>query len=54
MKLKESWALCFRSELILRGLNTNNNAEAQFLVIKEKIHQRVKEYNVVSLMEKLV
>lgn len=54
MKLKTSWALCFRNELMLRGHNTNNNAEAQFLVIKDKILQRVKEYNVVSLMEKLI
>ena len=54
MELKESWALCFRTELMLRGHNTNNNAEAQFLVIKDKILQRIKEYNVVSLMQKLV
>lgn len=54
IKLKTSWALCFRTELMLRGHNTNNNAEAQFLVIKDKVLQRVKEYNVVSLMEKLI
>ncbi len=49
VQLKKSWALCFRSELMLR-----NNAEAQFLVIKDKILQRIKEFNVISLMEKLV
>ena len=54
LKLKYSWALCYRTELMLRGHNTNNNAEAQFLVIKDKILQRVKEYNIVSLMEKLI
>ena len=53
-QLRKSWALCFRSDLMLRGHNTNNNAEAQFLVIKNKILQRVKEYNVVSLLQKLV
>ena len=54
IQLKTSWALCFRSDLMLRGHHTNNNAEAQFLVIKDKILQRVKEFNVVSLMQKLI
>ena len=53
-ELKNSWALCYRSDLLLRGHNTNNNAEAQFLVMKDKILQRVKEYNAVALFVKLV
>ena len=53
-ELMLSWALCYRSDLMIRGHNTNNNAEAQFLVIKDKILQRVKEFNVVALFEKLV
>ena len=50
---KESWALCYRKDLITRGNNTNNNAEAQFLVIKDIILQRVKEYNINALFDKL-
>ena len=52
--LKESFALCFRSHLPLRGNNTNNFVEAQFLVLKDVILRRTKEYNVVALLEKLL
>ena len=52
--IKESWALCYRTHLLIRGHNTNNNAEAQFLVIRDIILQRVKEFNIVSLFDKLV
>ena len=34
-------------------LVSNNNAEAQFKVIKDKILMRIKEYNVVALISKL-
>ena len=35
----------FRKELILRGNNTNNPAEAQSLVLKSSIRNRTKEFN---------
>ena len=44
---------CFRSDLITRGNRTNNFVEAQFLVLKDVILRRVKEYNVVALIDKL-
>ena len=50
---KESFALCLRTELPVRGNHTNNFAEAQFLVLKDVILQRTKEYNVVGLLDKL-
>lgn len=50
---KEAFALCFRAELPVRGNHTNNFAEAQFLVLKDTILRRVKEYNVVGLVDKL-
>ncbi len=53
LDLKESWALAYRSGLPVRGNNTNNYVEAQFLVIKDEILNRVKEYNVVGLLDKL-
>jgi hypothetical protein len=49
----ESWALCYRVDLPLRGNNTNNFCEAQFLVIKDEILNRQKEVNVVGLIDKL-
>ena len=50
----ESWALAYRSDLTVRDNNTNNYVESQFLVIKDEILNRVKEYNVVGLLDKLV
>ena len=51
---KESWALCFRNEISTRGNNTNNYAESQFLIMKELLLQRIKEYNINALFEKLI
>ena len=48
----EEFALCFRSDLITRGNRTNNFVEAQFLVLKDDL-RRVKEYNVMALIDKL-
>ena len=49
----ESWALCCRVNLSLRGNDTNNYCEAQFLVIKDEVLNRQKEVNVVGLLDKL-
>ena len=49
----EAWTMCYRVELPLRGNNTNNLCEAQFLVIKDTILSRQKEVNIVGLMDKL-
>ena len=53
LDIKESWVLAYRSNLPVRGNNTNNYVEAQFLVIKDEILNRVKEYNVAGLVDKL-
>ena len=52
LDIKEGWALAHRSNLVLRENNTNNYVESQFLVIKDEILNRVKEYNVVGLLDK--
>lgn len=31
---KKEWAICYRSNLMIRGNDTNNHCEAQFLVLK--------------------
>jgi hypothetical protein len=48
----EAWALCYRDDLPIRGNNTNNLCEAQFLVIKDGVLNRQKEINVVGLVDK--
>ena len=50
---KGSWAMCHRNDLIIRGNQTNNFCEAQFLVIKDDVLGRQKEVNVVGLLDKL-
>ena len=50
---REAWALCYRKELPIRGNNTNNFCEAQFLVLKDDILKRQKEVNIVGLLNKL-
>ena len=46
LELKTNWAHCFRTNLMTRGTNTNNYVEAQFLVIKDTILQRNRQFNV--------
>ena len=53
-KRKEEWALCFRQFLPLRGNNTNNYAEAAMRILKDKIFERVRAYNVVQLLDFLL
>ena len=53
LNLKGPWALAYRSGLPVRGNNTNNYVEAQLLVIKDEILNRVKEYNFLGLVDKL-
>ena len=48
-----AWALCHRKELPIRGNNTNNYVEAQFMDIKDDILKRQKEVNIVGLLSKL-
>ena len=49
----ETWALCHRSHLPIRGNNTNNPIEAQFLVLKDEVLSRTKEVNINGLLDKL-
>ena len=49
---RELWALCYRKTLPIRGNNTNNYCEAQFLVIKDDVLNRQKEVNVNGLVDK--
>ena len=52
-EMKKDFALCFRYSLLVRRNQTNNFVESQFLVLKDVLLRRVKEYNVVGLFDKL-
>ena len=51
--MRENWCLCYRNHLPMRGNNTNNFVEAQFLVLKDNVLNRTREVNVNGLFEKL-
>ena len=40
---KERWCISYRNDLVIRGNNTNNFVESQFLVLKDNILNRTKE-----------
>ena len=42
-EIRERWCMSYRKNLRLRGSNTNNYVEAQFLVLKDNILNRTKE-----------
>lgn len=48
---RREWALCFRSDLMVRGNHTNNLTEAAFRVIKDKILKRLKVHNTTQLVD---
>ena len=50
---KEAFALCFRTELPVRGNHTNNFAQARFLELKDITLRRVTEYIVVGRITKI-
>ena len=53
-EISSFWAKCHRKDQLLRGIDTNNYVEAQFLVIKDTILQRQRQYNINQLLDKLV
>ena len=52
-EIRESWALSYRKLLQIRGNNTNNPVESQFLVLKDEVLNRTKEININRLFEKI-
>lgn len=45
------WALCHRRDILIRGHHTDNYAEANIKVIKTKILNRVKAFNIPQLFD---
>ena len=50
---KQEWAVCYKTNSLLRGSNTNNYIEAQSLVIKDSFLCRQRQFNVNMLLDKL-
>lgn len=51
LKRKNEWVLMYRRDILTKGNNTNNYAEACIRIFKEIILNRTKAYNVVALFE---
>lgn len=54
LERKAEWVLVFRSNLLTRGHNTNNFAEASIRVLKDMVLHRRKAYNAVALVDLVV
>lgn len=54
LERKAEWVLVFRSNLLTRGHNTNNFAEASIRVLKDVVLHRRKAYNAVALVDLVV
>ena len=51
---RSEWAVCYRSQLPVRGNNTNNLFEAGVRILKEIVFSCVKAYNVVEMFQFVV
>ncbi|KAK8385132.1 hypothetical protein O3P69_012136 [Scylla paramamosain] len=51
---RQAWAVCYRHDLLVRGNNTNNYAEAAMRILKDQIFERVRAYNIAQLLDFLV
>ena len=52
--ISERWARCFQNDELIQGSNTNNYVEAQFLVIKDSLLKRQKQFNINMLFDKVI
>ena len=41
--------MCFRQDILTRGNNTNNYAEAGIRIIKDQVFSRIKAYNLIQM-----
>ena len=45
---KEVWCVTYHKSLPIRGNHTHNYIESQFLVLKDEVAYRIKNYNIVQ------
>ena len=48
---EEQWAIAYRSELCIRGKHTNNYSEASVRILKDRVFERTRAYNLVQLFQ---
>jgi len=48
---KEEWAMAYRSYLCMRGKYTNNYSEARVRILKDRVFERTRAYNLVQLFQ---
>ena len=48
---EEEWAMAYRSYLCMRGKHTNNYSEASVRVLKDRVFERTRAYNLVQLFQ---
>ena len=48
---RHEWAICYRHQILTRGNNTNNIAEAGIRIVKELIFGRIKAYNLIQMFQ---
>ena len=52
--ISERWARCLRNDELIRRSNANNFVEAQFLVIKESLLKRQRQFNINMLFDNVI
>ena len=45
----ERCARCFRNDELIRGSNTNNSVDTQFMIIKDSLLKRQRQFNITML-----
>ena len=48
---RQEWAVCFRDNASMRGIDTNNYAESGIRILKDIVFKRVKAYNLIQFFE---
>lgn len=48
---RQDWAVCYRNSSIMRGINTNNYAEAGIRILKDIVFKRIKAYNLIQVFD---
>ena len=48
---EEQWAIAYRSELSMRGKHTNNYSKASVRILKDRVFERTRAYNLVQLFQ---
>lgn len=48
---RQEWAVCYRNNSTMRGIQTNNYAEAGIRILKDIVFKRIKAYNLIQVFD---